>query len=62
MLISSLILKPRGYKNDDGEVVLFPHAYQKPAADESGEGSEDEPAESAAKAMRFSNVINKIEK
>lgn len=62
MLISSLILKPRGYKNDDGEVVLFPHAYQKPAADESGEGTEDEPAESAAKAMRFSNVINKNEK
>lgn len=62
MLISSLILKPRGYKNDDGEVVLFPHAYQKPAADESGEGTEDKPAESAAKAMRFSNVINKNEK
>lgn len=62
MLVSSLILKPRGYKNDDGEVVLFPHAYQKPAADESGEGTEDKPAESAAKAMRFSNVINKNEK
>ena len=62
MLISSLILKPRGYKNDDGDVVLFPHAYQKPAADESGEGTEDKPAESAAKAMRFSNVINKNEK
>ena len=62
MLISSLILQPRGYKNDDGEVVLFPHAYQKPAADESGEGTEDKPAESAAKAMRFSNVINKNEK
>lgn len=62
MLISSLILKPRGYKNDEGDTVLFPHAYQQPSTDESGEGTEDEPAESAAKAMRFSNVINKIEK
>lgn len=62
MLISSLILKPRGYKNDEGDTVLFPHAYQQPSTDESGEGTEDKPAESAAKAMRFSNVINKIEK
>ena len=62
MLISSLILKPRGYKNDEGDTVLFPHAYQQPSTDESGEGTEDKPAESAAKAMRFSNVINKNEK
>ena len=62
MLVSSLILKPRGYKNDDGDVVLFPHAYQKPAADESGEDTEDKPAASAAKSMRYSNVINKNEK
>lgn len=62
MLVSSLILKPRGYKNDEGDVVLFPHAYQMPASDESGDGGESEPAASAAKSMRFSNVINKIEK
>ena len=62
MLINSIILKPRGYKDDEGQLVLFPYAYKKPAADESGEDTEDKPAASAAKSMRYSNVINKNEK
>ncbi|MDO5762096.1 MAG: hypothetical protein Q4P12_05490, partial [Bacteroidales bacterium] len=59
MLISSIILKPRGYKDESGEIVLFPHAYQAPAADPE---ETDEPAASAVRNMRIKSVINKIEK